>query len=325
MNTSGKILVVRLTAIGDVVLTLPAVSVLRPNFPEAHITFLTTKENSPLLRGFRDVNEVIAIDRNRLRGKNIFRSAGELIRLLRRLRSGKFALAVDLQGNGESAWLVRLTGARQRWGVIHKSSRRWAFTQCADRQREMHAAEMHLALLRQCGLKTDNVRNEFVLPVEALEAARAFLAAKNIPADKPLLFVQPFTSSPHKNWPLENYLALARHWQTSGWQIVFGGGPADGPALEPARAAGFAVSAGVPLLVTGGLMQLSKLIVGGDTGALHLAVAQGKRVIMLMNHNRPGRPHPFRHPEWSLLPPVDRKIDTIHLDTVIALCEQALE
>lgn len=325
MKASEKILVIRLTAIGDVVLTLPAVSVLRQNFPAARITFLTIKENATLLHGFRDVAETIAIDRAILRGKNLFRSAAELFRLLHRLRNGKFSLVVDLQGNGESAWLARLTGARQRWGVVHRSGRRWAFTQSADRQPETHAAEMHLELLRQGGLKIENVRNEFALPAEALAAARTFLAARNIFAGEPLLFVQPFTSSPKKNWPLEKYLALARHWQARGWQVVFGGGPDDGPALEPTLAAGFAVSAGVPLLVTGGLMQLSTLIVGGDTGALHLAVAQGKRVVMLMNHNRPGRPHPFRHAEWSLLPPVDRDITTIHLDTVIAMCEQALK
>lgn len=324
MKASGKILVIRLTAMGDVVLTLPAVSLLRQNFPEARITFLTTKENSSLLRGFREVNEVIAIDRNRLRGKNIVRSGGEIIRLLRQLRSEKFTLAVDLQGNGESAWLTRLTGARQRWGVVHKANRRWAFTSSVDRKKELHAAEMHLELLRKCGLKTEIVRNEFALPAEALESAKAFLTAHHIGPEKPLLFVQPLTSSPHKNWPLAGYLALAKHYQSRGWQIVFGGGPADGPALEPASNAGFAVSAGVPLLVTGGLMQLSKLIVGGDTGALHLAVAEGKRVVMLMNHNRPGRPYPFRHPKWSLLPPVDRDIATIHLDTVIAACEEAL-
>ncbi len=45
-------------------------------------------------------------------------------RLLRRLRAGKFSLAVDLQGNGESAWLTRLTGAPARWGVVHKPRRR---------------------------------------------------------------------------------------------------------------------------------------------------------------------------------------------------------
>lgn len=324
MAAPENILIIRLTAIGDVVLTLPAVSVLRVNFPAAKISFLTTKENSELLRGFREVDEAIALNRSALRGANPFRIGGELLRLVRRVRAGKFSLAVDLQGNGESAWLTRLTGAPERWGIVHKSGRRWAYTRSADRKRELHAAEMHLELLRLGGLKTDAVRNEFVLPTEALATTRAFLAAQNFLAGKPLLFLQPFTSSPHKNWPLENYLALARHWQARGWHIVFGGGPADRAALEPARAAGFAISAGVPLLVTGGLMQQSSLIVGGDTGALHLAVAQGKRVVMLMNNAKPGRPHPFRHAEWSLMPPVERNIATIELETVIAACEAAL-
>ena len=58
-----NILLIRLKAIGDVVLTLPAVGALRENFPAAKITFLTSKENASLLRGFREVNEVMALDR----------------------------------------------------------------------------------------------------------------------------------------------------------------------------------------------------------------------------------------------------------------------
>jgi len=324
MDEPQNILVIRLTAMGDVVLTLPAVSALRANWPKAKITFLTTRENSALMRGFRDVDETLVIDRARLRGWNFFRSGAELAGIFNRLQSGAFTLAVDLQGNGESAWLTRLTGAAQRWGVIHKTDRRWAYSRVANRDREIHPAEMHLELLRQGGLETDAVRNEFILPADALVAARAFLAANQIDAAKPLMFFQPITSSPHKNWPLEQYLAVAGHWRSRGWQIIFGGGPADRAVLEPARAAGHAVSAGVPLLVTGGLMQLSTLMVGGDTGALHLAVAQGKSVVMLMNHQRPGRPYPFRHPEWSLLPPVNRKIATITGEQVIAACEAAL-
>ncbi len=323
MENSARILVIRLTAIGDVVLTLPAVSVLRANFPAARITFLTTKENAELLRGFRDVDESVALDRAELRSGNPWRMAKEILRLLRRLRAGKFSLAVDFQGNGESAWMTRFTGATQRWGMVHKSGRRRAYTQCADRQQELHASEMEIELLRICGLKTDVVRNELVLPADALAAAHAFFADQALDPERPTLFLQPFTSSPSKNWPLENFLALATHWRKRGWQIVFGGGPADRAALDPAQAAGFAVSAGVPLLVTGGLMQLSRLIVGGDTGALHLAVAQGKRVVMLMHHGRQGRPHPFRHPEWSVLPESGRDIATIQLPAVIAACEEA--
>ena len=323
METPTRILVIRLTAIGDVVLTLPAVSVLRQNFPAAKITFLTTRENAALLQGFRDVDETITLDRAAFRSRNPWHIGKELLRLLRQLRVGKFSLAVDLQGNGESAWLTRITGAPQRWGTVHKPGRRRAFTHRVNRQWQIHAAEMHLELLKHCGLKTDAVRNEFFLPAEALAAARNFFAANKLVPEKPTLFLQPFTSSPMKNWPLEKFLALAKHWQARGWQIVFGGGPADADALEHARALGFIISAGVPLLVTGGLMQLSTLTVGGDTGALHLAVAQDKRVVMLMNTNRLGRPHPFRHEEWTLAPTTERNIASLELGTVIAACEAA--
>jgi len=325
MENPARILVIRLTAIGDVVLTLPAVSTLRQNFPAAKITFLTTTENAALLRGFRDVDETVALDRAAFRSGNPWRIGKEFFCLLRGLRAGKFLLAVDLQGNGESAWLTRFTGAPARWGVVHKAGRRHAFTQSVDRRREIHAAEMHLELLRHCGLNAAAARNEFFLPADALDAARDFFAANKIVPEKPVLFLQPFTSSPAKNWPLENYLALARHWQARGWQVVFGGGPADAAALEPVRALGFVISAGVPLLVTGGLMQLATLTVGGDTGALHLAVAQGRRVVMLMNTNRLGRPHPFRRAEWTLAPATERIIANIAVSTVIAACEAALE
>ena len=67
METRQHILLIRLKSIGDVVLTLPAVNAMRDNFPSAKITFLTSKENAPLLRGFSEVNEVISLDRAALR------------------------------------------------------------------------------------------------------------------------------------------------------------------------------------------------------------------------------------------------------------------
>jgi ADP-heptose:LPS heptosyltransferase len=297
---------------------------LRQNFPAAKITFLTTKENVPLLQGFRDVGAAIIIDRQRFRSRNPLRVAVEFSRLLWQLRTSKFSLAVDLQGNGESAWLTRMTGAKQRWGIVHKSGRGWAYTQSLQRDENRHASERQLALLANGGLKIEGAKNDFVLSPEASTAAHEFFAKHQLTTDKPTLFIQPLTSSLKKNWPLENYLSLAKHWQAKDWQVLFGGGPGDVATLEPARAAGFTVCAGVPLLVTGALMQFSRLIVGGDTGALHLAVAEGKRVVMLMKDDWPGRPHPFRHPEWSLLPPVNRKIATITLEQVIAACEAAL-
>jgi ADP-heptose:LPS heptosyltransferase len=320
METPARILVIRLTAIGDVVLTLPAVSALRQNFPAAKISFLTTKENSELLRGFRDVAEVVTIDRAILRGKNPFRTGGELLRLARRLRVGKFSLVVDLQANGESSWLARLTGAKQRWGFFKKSSRRWAYTESLPHQ-NLHPAESNCALLRHCGLKVGEMRNDFSLPSDAQAAARDFFAANKLSTEKTTLFIQPFTSGAHKNWPVENYLAVARHWKSRGVQVILGGGPADRRTLEPARQEGFVVSAGVPLLVTGGIMQLSTLILGGDTGALHLAVALGKGVLMLMHRDMPSSPIPFQHPDWTLTAPDKQPLVELPVAAVLARSE----
>jgi ADP-heptose:LPS heptosyltransferase len=311
-----NILLIRLKSIGDVVLTLPAVHAVRDNFPSANISFLISAENAPLLRGFRDVNDVIALERSALRRP--FQAVPELFRLLRRLRAGKFSLVIDLQGYGETAWLTRLTGAQERWGTVYVRGRRWAFTRGILRQENLHPADGNLFLLRDCGLKIGEIKNEFRLPDDALVAARKIFAGNHLDCTKPVLFIQPFTSSPHKNWPLQNYLAVARHWRKHGVQVVFGGGPGNRAALEPARVENFPVFAGAPLLVTAGLMQLATLVLGGDTGMLHLAVAQGKRALMLVHNMSPGRPILFRHRDWVVAPPLPNQLDSITIETVVA-------
>lgn len=240
------------------------------------------------------MDEVIALDRAALRGGNPFRVVPEFFSLLHRLRVGKFSLVVDFQGYGETAWLTRLTGARERWGTVYGRGREWAYTRGLKRNEDLHPADWNLLLLRECGLKIIEIKNQFCLSDDALAAAKKIFAEHKLDFTKPTLFLQPFTSSPHKNWPLENYLAVARHWRARGVQIVFGGGPGNLALLESARAENFPVIAGVPLLVTGGLMQLSTLVLGGDTGMLHLAIAQGKRALMLVHNLSPGRPILFR-------------------------------
>ena len=103
MAASENILLTRLKSIGDVLFTLPAVHAVRGHFPGAKITFLVSKENAPLLEGFRDVDEVIPLDRALYHRKNPLAIVPETLSLLRRLRREKFSLAVDFQGYGETA------------------------------------------------------------------------------------------------------------------------------------------------------------------------------------------------------------------------------
>jgi ADP-heptose:LPS heptosyltransferase len=298
---------------------------VRRNFPDARLHFLVSKEHASLLCGFAEIDAVIPLDR-KIYGSGIFSSAGrDTVRLLRDLRRPQFSRTIDFQGYGETAFLSWWTGAPERWGTVYQTPRSWAYTHGVPRVATAHPAEGSLALLRECGLKIGPVRNEYVLPADALADARRFFSENKLDSAKPTLFLQPFTSTPHKNWPLENFLNLARHWQSQGMQIIFGGGPGDRAALEPARATGFPISAGVPLLVTGGLMKLSSLVVGGDTGLLHLAVAMGRRVVMIMRC-KGGAPttFPFQHLDWAIVAPVGQPISSVAISTVIEATAHAM-
>ena len=324
MDRTRNILLIRLKAFGDVVLTLPAVNAVRDSFPTAKITFLVSKENAPLLAGFREVNEVIPLDRAAFQSGNPWKLIPELFRLLRRLRAGKFDLVVDFQGYGETAWLARFTGAPQRWGTVYGRGRKWAYTLGLVRDYALHHADRSLAILRAGGLTVANPRNTFDLPLPARTAAQDFFRANQLDPARSTLFIQPFTSSPQRNWPLENYLAVAEHWRARDWQVIFGGGPGDRDRFKGVVGRRFIVSAGVPLLVTGGLMQHSTLVLGGDTGALHLAVALGCRTVMLIDYATLKRAFPFQHLNWALTPHPGEKLPSINAADVLAACERVL-
>lgn len=317
MDRHDNILLIRLKSIGDILFTLPAVHAVRENFPGARLHFLVSREHAPLLRGFAEVDEILPLDRAVYSSGNLRAAVSRTFELLRVLRRKKFSLAIDFQGYGETEILSWWSGAPRRWGCVYNRSRGWLYTRGVRRNDKIHAADWNLSLLQQCGLQIGPVRNEYVLPDDAFGEARQFFAANDLDTGKPTLYLQPFTSSPHKNWPLENFLALARFWRERGIQIIFSGGPGDRPRLESAQADGFAVAAGIPRLTDAGLMKLSTVVVGGDTGFLHLATALGKRVLMLIKRSGPGAAVPFRHPDWIVEPQAGFAVEHIELERVL--------
>ncbi len=321
MITPGNILLIRLKSIGDILFTLPAAHRVRTAFPEARLTFLVSAEHAALLEGFPGSPEVMVLDRARFRG-GVARAAREAWRLGSGLRRGKFDLVIDFQGYGETAWLTRLSGAPRRWGVVYRRGRAWAYTDPVAREDQMHPAEFYLRFLARCGAPATPVSNQFTLPARCLSEAREWLQGAGMDGRRPMLFLQPLTSSPHKNWGVENYLRLAEVWRRRGFQILVGGGPADRVALRPAAEAGCAVAAGAPLLVSAALMHLSALVVGGDTGLMHLAVATGRRVVMVMNSNSGGSTHPFLHPEWAATPAPGESLQGLAVARVQRVCEE---
>ena len=318
-----NILLIRLKSIGDVLFTLPAVNVIRDNYPRANIDFLTSRENASLLRGFREVNEIITIDRAALKTGNPLRMIREVATLLHRLRAKQYSLVVDFQGYGETELLAWWCQSSESWGAVSPRRRGWAYDRGVPRDESMQIADFNLHLLQRGGLKVREIRNEYFLPDEAVAAAKAFFSAHNLKLAVPTLFIQPLTSSPAKNWPLKHYLDLAKFWQAQGAQVIFGGGPAERPVLEPAHLAGFPVAAGTSLLVSGGLMQLSSVVVGGVTGLVHMAVAMGVRCVMLVGNPEGETGFPYRHHDWAVTPPPGQSLSEMDASLVAAAIERA--
>ncbi len=242
---------------------------MRESFPRAaRITFLTSQENSELLRGFRGVNETIILDREKLRSGNPLKTVGEFSRLVYQLRAGKFSLVLDFQGYGETAWLARLTGATRRGSSFHHPRRQWAYTLSRAGDESLHAADAHLELLRRAGLRVGTIRNEFNLPPDALTEARAFFFGKPTGV---------WPSRPSSSKRLRAVRTRTGRWKIS-WKSLgitparssdhFWRWTSGSTVLKPQTTS--SVATGVPLLVSGGLAQLSSLVLGGDTGVLHL-------------------------------------------------------
>jgi heptosyltransferase-1 len=318
-----RILVIRLKSMGDVIFTIPAVSAMRAAFPAADISFLTSAENAALTNGFPGGLAPIALDRGALK-KSKIKAIRNMIGLLHRIRSRKFDLVVDLQGYGETAWLTRLSGGRQRWGLVYRKGRAWAYTRTVNRNPEAHPADANLELIKACGVDVAPAAYHFNVSQNSVSEAAGWMTANGLAPGKPTLFFQPFTSSERKNWPLDRFLELAIRRRAAGGQIIWGGGPKEIARLEGVRQAGFPVAAGHSLPTIAGLLQLSSVVVGADTGVLHLASAIGRRVVMIISAIYPGVPCPYQHPEWCVTPPSGTPTSGVSIDVVEHACVMAL-
>lgn len=295
-----SILLIRWKSIGDVVFTLPALRCLRSNFPDSHITYLTSPEFVPLIECFPGIDEILTLDRARLKR---FYSGGiiSFLKLLGRITRARYDLVLDLQGYGETAWLSWLTRAPERWGHVHRPSRAWAYTRAVQRDEKAHPAAAILKVLADCGLETAGAENVFDLPLENQRAAGKLFSQFGLRSDRPTVFIQPFTSSPKKNWPLEKWLQLSRQLRELNIQVLFGGGPSERSRLEPALEQKFPIAAGTDLLTSCSLARRCAVTTGGDTGLLHLANASGCRVLLLKHFT--AKECPYGHPDWVLTPP----------------------
>ena len=280
-----RFLVIKLGSLGDLVHTLPSVAALRESFPGARIDWVVEQKWFPLLQGSPDLNEVIALDRHWW-GPT-----------LRRLRAARYTCAIDFQGLYKSAVLGLLSGARRRLGFSLRFAREGAaalfYTQRVSPPAG-HRVEQNLSLAGGAGARCTGCRFTLRVSAEAQAEMDRQLAAAGLAE---FFVLSPGGGWRSKCWPPERYGELYRELALRhGWRGVVNCGPRENDLAEAVcRAAApespVVFETDIPQLMA--LLRRAKIVVAGDTGPLHLAVALGTPVVGLYGPTEPKQNGPY--------------------------------
>ncbi len=288
-----KILLVRLSSLGDLVHTLPAATVLRENYPRASLDWAVEDTYLPLIKTSKNVDEIIGVPRNRwgklLKQGKVFKLWGEIHKFREYLRSKNYDLAFDFHNILRSGILTWFSGAEIRWGYGSREgngfliNRRFPYSWT----KEVHAVDQHLLALDSIGLQ----QREVDFGLKNLPLPRGF------PGEKPYVLVHPRTRWATKNWPLPRYIEVGKKLNDLGFTVFFSGSEGDKEGIEKKikyKKGLHSLAGKYSLLDFVAIAQKANLYVGGDTGPMHIAVAVGTPVVVIMGPTQEKRFGPYR-------------------------------
>jgi len=282
-----RILVVRPGGLGDMIVLLPVLDVLRKKFPDATIRLVCEKRNIEVLRVAGMAELGIAYD------TNPFRLLSHLVRTT-------YDLAIDTeQFHHFSAVFAFLSGARTRIGFKINPRRNPLYTHLVDYALDGREGDEFMKLTRPLGVD-DEYEPAGILADARIELPMVFDAKlKNAFDDKPFAVIHPCGYTPQKRWPADAFACLVRDLHEShGMGTVLVGDKSDRPGAEsiveeakPQQGDVLSLAGQLNLSGTAALIKKAGVFIGPDSGLAHLATALGTRTVVLFG--------PSDHRKWG--------------------------
>ena len=299
-----NILVVKLSAIGDVIHALPVSYAIKETFPDAHLTWVV----EPPAYGLLEANP--CIDELLLFRKKEFRSVGGFLKnflpFRRELRKRKYDASLDLQGLFKSAAIVRLGKAPLRLGTcnMREMSDRVSRPVIGPNARG-HIVERYLDVARALGCRTERVVFPLEIPGREAELASRIMQQAGARMENPYVVLAVGANWPNKRWPAAYYAQLSDWLYDRGLvPVVVGGGPVDeGIAAEIASLVEIPpvnLVGRTSLVQLACLLRQAQLVLGGDTGPVHLAAGLGVKTVMVMGPTDANRNGPYGQTENAI-------------------------
>ncbi len=299
-----RVLLIRLSALGDIVVTLPALPLLRAARPDLTIDWLVEDRFAALLGEVEGIDRVLVYPRKKL-SRPTWRTPITAVAHWRALRRGGWSTAVDLQGNMKSAMQLELTRAPRKIGPDRGAAKEGAHRSANVRvpiPAGCHRIERVIRLLEPLGVQARDAFDGIRLAGHAMPRFRRHPGAEAATASalgddpRPITVVHPGTSraAAFKRWPPARFGEFATTWQQGGARrviVTHGPGEEDLANAVVAATGGrnsaelFPPAGGIAGLIA--LFRRASLVVAADSGPLFLASALGRPTVALFGPKDP--------------------------------------
>lgn len=304
-----KILILRLSAVGDVIRTLPSIKSLKEHCPSFSITWIVEEPSHAFLESQPEIDKVILFPRKRWKKGirsliGIWGTIGEMWGFVKDLREQRFDIVLDFHGIFKSGLLSFLSGSPKRIGYERRSTKEGNFlfsnVKVKLPKRKISRFQRNLLLLQGMGLEVRDPKYQLYIPPEDRRHVEFFFNASSLSSKRPLIAIHPGTSSKaiFKRWMPDQYARLAdRLVRELHATVLFTWGDEEREWVETIRRKMEEPS--LLGLETESLTQLGEiykrcdLYIGGDTGPMHIGSLMGTPAVVIYGPTDPIENEPF--------------------------------
>ena len=323
----SRILLIKPSALGDVVHTIPVLVKLRARYPHARIDWLITPENAEVVRCHPALTNVVLFARRDFsKPGHKWRALVAFFDLLKQIRRAKYDLIIDMHGQVRSAFFALISGARVRIGfdrpvkrtltvsaehaLKNVPSHGWrgaregswlAYThRIAIPTLDVHAIDRYLWVGELLGFDADPPDLTIHLPPEAISKVQRLLEEHRVSADTPLVVLVPGTIWETKHWTIEGFAGVAREFLRDGFAVALAGTKRDQERCRQIAAAAPGAcdfSGKTTPAELAALIRRAEVAVTNDSGSMHVAASLGKPMVSVFGPTNPVHIGPYERPE----------------------------
>jgi lipopolysaccharide heptosyltransferase I len=323
----SRILLIKPSALGDVVHTIPVLVKLRARYPNARIDWLITPENADIVRCHPALSNVVLFARRDFskRGRR-WRALVSFFDLLNQIRRAKYDLVIDMHGQLRSAFFALVSGAHVRIGFDRpirfsrtisaehdlknvpshgwRGAREGSWVAYTHRipipTLDVHAIDRYLWVAPLLGLDDNPPDLRIYLSPETIQNVDRLLEQHGVPASKPLIVLVPGTIWETKHWTIDGFAGVARQFLHDGFAVALAGTKRDEQRCRQIAAAAPGVcdlSGKTTPAELAALIRRAEVAVTNDSGSMHVAASLGKPMVSVFGPTNPVHIGPYERPE----------------------------